>query len=186
MRLFTAIELTEDARAAIVAEQKRVAAVLTRNLGSLRLVRPEHLHLTLAFVGEVSEDRAAGIARAMTADIPLEPFQVVFAGVGAFPPRGAPRVLYLDVTEGAHAAVELHRHVAARLEAAGVGLDRRPFRPHLTLGRWRQSRPPDRPRGTSAARVAEIQVRSVTLFQSQLSSSGPTYTRLTATRLGCP
>jgi 2'-5' RNA ligase len=183
VRLFTAIELSDRARDAIVAEQRRVVSALKGSDSSLRLVRPEQLHVTLVFIGEVSEDRATEIVRTMEVDVPLQPFSIVFAGTGAFPPRGAPRVLYLSVTAGANAAVELHDHVARRLEATGVELERRPFRPHLTLGRWRASRPSDRPPERLAGKVAEVDVASVALFQSRQSPAGPTYTRLASAQL---
>jgi 2'-5' RNA ligase len=185
MRLFTAIELGDDAREAVVAEQARVVRGLRKSSGALRLVRPEHLHLTLVFVGHVSDDQGAAVVRAMSEAIAVPPFRLVFGGVGAFPPRGAPRVLYLGVIEGHQAAVELHGCVVDRLAPLGVERDRRPFHPHLTLGRWRESRPSDRPRAAGPAKVAEVDVAAVALFQSRLSASGPTYTRLAAADLAC-
>jgi RNA 2',3'-cyclic 3'-phosphodiesterase len=182
MRLFTAIELTDEARASITAEQKRVVASLKRP-ASLRIVRSEHLHLTLVFIGEVPDERAAEIARAMGGNIPQPPFRIVFGGVGAFPPRGAPRALYLALTEGEQPTIEVHACVLSRLAPFEIRGDDRPFRPHLTLGRWKDGRPSDRPRDIAAARVAQIDVAEVALFQSRLSSSGPTYTRLAAARL---
>ena len=183
MRLFTAVDLPEAARAAIVDEQRRIAGA--RAGGSLKLVRPEHLHLTLVFIGEVADARGAEIARIMAEAIPMAPFDLVFRGVGAFPPRGAPRVLFLDTADGRESAIELYRHTADRLAATGVEVGRRPYHPHLTLGRWRESRPSDRPREGRGATIAAIEVQEVALFQSRLSSTGPAYTRLTAARLGC-
>jgi 2'-5' RNA ligase len=185
MRLFTAIELSDAARTAIVAEQKLVVASL-KSAGGLRLVRPEHLHLTLVFIGEVAEEYCAEIARAMCGDIAQEPFRIVFGGVGAFPGRGAPRVLYLGLTGGEQSTIEVHNHVLSRLEPFGVRSDDRPFHPHLTLGRWRESRPSDRPRHIAGSAIARIDVSEIALFQSRLSSSGPTYTRLAAARLVRP
>ncbi len=186
MRLFTALELSDGARSAIAAEQTRVVAALGRSSGRLRLVKPEHLHLTLVFIGEVPEDRGAAITRTMADDIPLPPFQIAFGGIGAFPPRGAPRALFVDLLEGAEEALELHDRVSRRLAPAGVLPEARPYRPHLTLGRWRESRAADRPRETSRQAIARIDVRAVSLFQSRISSSGPSYTRLSAARLVCP
>jgi 2'-5' RNA ligase len=182
LRLFTAIELTESARAAIAGEQR----ALGRGMGQLRLVRPEQMHLTLVFIGEVSASRAAAIADLMTGDIPVQPFRIGFGGLGAFPARGAPRVLYLDVVTGMSAAIDLHDKVADRLVSAGVRRDERPFHPHLTLGRWRESRPSDRPGVCARTQVAAVEVDRVTLFQSRLSSSGSAYTRLASSRLVPP
>jgi len=66
MRLFAALDLTDDARGAIAAEQKRIAGALGGNdQSALRFVRPEHIHLTLVFVGEVAEPRGVSIVEAM-------------------------------------------------------------------------------------------------------------------------
>jgi 2'-5' RNA ligase len=189
VRLFTAIELTDSARDSIAAEQKRVAETLGRGGARLRLVKPEHLHLTLVFIGEVDETHGAAIARLMAGDIPVAPFRLGFGGVGAFPARGAPRALYLDVLDGMQAAIDLHARVADRLAQAAVPPDERSYHPHLTLGRWRQSRPSDRPKASmlpGRAEVAAVDVTQVALFQSRLSSSGPAYTRLADARLVCP
>jgi 2'-5' RNA ligase len=189
LRLFTAIELTDTARVAIAGEQKRVVETLRGDGGRLRLVKPEQMHLTLVFIGEVDEARGAAIAKLMAGDIPAAPFRIGFGGIGAFPARGAPRALYLDVLEGRPAAIDLHAQVADRLAEADVALDQRPFHPHLTLGRWRESRPSDRPKASifqGRAEVAVVDVVRVALLQSRLSSSGPAYTRLADARLVCP
>jgi 2'-5' RNA ligase len=186
VRLFTAIELTEAARAAIAMEQQKAVEALGRNRGRLRLVRLEQMHLTLVFIGEVSEARAAAIADLMTGDMPVRPFRIGFGGLGAFPARGAPRVLYLDVVAGMSAAIDLHDKVSNRLARAGVKRDDRPFHPHLTLGRWRESRPSDRPGVSARTEIAAVEVDRVALFQSRLSSSGSAYTRLASSRLVSP
>jgi 2'-5' RNA ligase len=186
MRLFTAIELTDEARASLEVEQRRLAARVADRSRALRLVRAEHLHLTLVFIGDVPEPRAAGLIEAMGSDIPMSPFHVAFGGCGLFPPRGAPRVLWIGALEGADRITALQAHVAVRLQNLGVAVDQRPFAPHLTLARWRQQAR-GRPRLPDDDEViARIQVEHVTLFESRLSSAGPTYTALTHARLRCP
>ena len=186
MRLFVAIDLNDDARGAIAAEQKRLAEALGHG-SSLKWVRPEQLHLTLAFLGEVDEPRAAAVIDVMRADLPeIAPFPIVFAGLGVFPPSGAPRVLWLGVAAGAHDVVDVQRHVDQRLSQVGIALDARSFHPHLTLARWRDRRPTDRRVVAAAdgrATVACAAVSAVTLYQSRLSSSGPIHTAITRARL---
>jgi 2'-5' RNA ligase len=183
MRLFTAIELNEDARQAITAEQKRIAGVLSRGApASLKWIQPEHMHLTLVFLGEIEETKAAAVIRAMGDDIDeAEPFSIVFAGIGTFPAHCAPRVLWLGLSSGATEAIALQRRVVERLSPTGVRIEERPFHPHLTLARWRESRQADRRRVAAAERdaeVARVDVHAVTLFESRLSSSGAAYTVL--------
>src|SRR5258706_4816969 len=101
MRAFVALELDDEARAAVVAEQRRLASTICRSSqGSLRWVRPEQLHLTLLFFRHVAEGRVPGLVDAMQADLDMAPFAITFAGLGVFPPRGAPQVLWLGLSEG--------------------------------------------------------------------------------------
>ena len=187
MRLFTAIELTDEARATIAAEQKRAASGLGDTAGAVRFVRTEHLHLTLVFIGEIPVDRVAPLVEAMNAEIRQVPFRMVFGGLGVFPSHGAPRVLWLGVIDGAPQAIDLHARVGDRLAGAGVAVERKPFHPHLTLARWRDGRRSARPVLAATPRVvAAIDVSAVALVQSRLSPAGPSYTRLSQARLVCP
>jgi 2'-5' RNA ligase len=187
MRLFAAIDLTDEARAAIAAEQAAIVSSLGDSARDLKVVRPEHMHLTLAFAGNVTDVVGAAIVESMGVEIAQAPFELAFEGVGTFPPRGAPRILWLGVTGGADAVITLHASVAGRFEAAGAHLDRRPLHPHLTLARWRRASGSFRLRATDGNhRVARVEVAGVTLYQSRVSSSGPTYVRLAYSRLTCP
>jgi 2'-5' RNA ligase len=187
MRLFTAIELPDDARAAIAAVQKTVAAALSDTPRSLRLVRPEHLHLTLVFIGEVPDERGRAMVDVMSAAIPRAPFTIEFGGIGVFPPSGPPRICWLGVREGADDVVRLHAQVAVRLGGVGVAREERPYHPHLTLGRWRDRARRVKSRiGPLAETVARVPVSAVTLFESRLSPAGPAYTRLASALLSCP
>jgi len=186
MRLFAAVELSDDARAAITAEQQRIATALGAVARSLRFVRAAHMHLTLAFIGEIAEVRAGPIVEVMSGDIAQAPFQLVFGGVGTFPPDGAPRVLWLGVVQGAQEITELGALVARRLVAVGVAVEPRPFRPHLTLARWRERSRAGRPQlPESTHPAAHLDVEAVTLYQSRLSPAGPSYTALARARLIC-
>jgi RNA 2',3'-cyclic 3'-phosphodiesterase len=187
MRLFAAVELSDDARAAIAAEQQRIATALGEVARSLRFVRAGHMHLTLAFIGEIAEVRAGSIVEVMSADIAQAPFQLVFGGVGVFPPGGAPRVLWLGVAQGLQEVIELGALVARRLVSVGVAVEPRPFRPHLTLARWRERSRAGRPRlPESTDGVARLDVEAVMLYHSRLSPEGPSYTALASARLICP
>ena len=187
MRLFVAIDLDDDARAAIVAEQNRLKRALTGvDPSSARWVGPEGMHLTLAFLGEVDDARGAAIVDAMQADVDAAPFRMAFAGLGVFPPRGAPSVLWVGVTTGLREVMSVQQLVAGRLARIGVELEKRPYHPHLTLARWRGARHGDRRRVMAAdlgAEVAQVDVAAVTLHQSRLSSSGSRYTTLARAEL---
>jgi len=185
LRLFVAIDLDAEARGSVGAEQQRLARVLDAR-GSLRWVKPEQMHLTLSFLGEVDEARGAAVADAMRAPIPVAPFTMRFRGLGVFPPRGAPSVLWLGVADGSAQAIDLQRRVADRLEPLGGPREARPYHPHLTLARWRDGRPGAARRALAAdggREIARVDVRYVTLYQSRLSPHGPTYTALAQAEL---
>jgi 2'-5' RNA ligase len=75
----------------------------------------------------------------------------------------------------------LHQELGQRAAALGIALEDRSFHPHLTLGRWRESRRQDRERALAAGGrdpIARVRVQRATLYESRLSPSGPTYTAL--------
>jgi 2'-5' RNA ligase len=186
MRLFAAIDLDDDARLAIAAEQKRLMRELAGRESSLRMVRPELMHLTLAFLGEVEDQRGAAAVEAMRTDLDAAAFDMVFAGLGVFPPHGTPRVLWLGVTAGHDAAVVVQRQIADRLAQVAIAPERRTYHPHLTLARWRTATPADRRAVLAAdrgAEIARVHAAAVTLYQSRLGPSGPGYSALARTTL---
>jgi 2'-5' RNA ligase len=189
MRLFVAADLPDEVRAAIAAEQKRIGSVLAGSAGGLKWVRPEHSHLTLVFLGEVAEARVPALVDVVGRNIELPAFDVTIETVGVFPPRGAPRVLWIGIGAGGANLAELQRDIDGRIASLGLALERRPFHPHLTLARWRDSHPADRVRALRAAPrgvVARARVTGATLYQSRLSSAGPAYTALAHARLNEP
>jgi len=180
VRLFVAIDLDQSARELIGQTQHRLAEMLEAGR-SLKWVDPAHMHLTLAFLGEVAEPAVPPIVKALSVSLEARPFRAVFRGFGVFPPRGAPRVLWLGVADGASDVISTQQAVAGRLAEAGATLERRPFHPHLTLGRWRTSRPDAANHLLSAGpstAIATISVDHVTLYRSQLTPAGPVHTSL--------
>jgi 2'-5' RNA ligase len=193
MRLFVAVDLPDEARQAIAVRQKLWAGPLSKSKDGLKLVEPARMHLTLLFIGEAPEANVPAIVASMNAPASMAPFDVTFGGVGVFPPRGAPRVLWIGITDGVAHLERLQHEIAARVRAVGIEFDDRPFHPHLTLGRWRgadRKRPsavrrstPERLRREVAALdqpdlIACVRVTRATLYQSRLSSSGPAYAAL--------
>ena len=186
MRLFVAIDLDDTARAAVATEQKRIATAMGEARSSVKWVKPEHMHLTLVFLGEVSDPHASAIVDTVSQPVAMPAFAITFQGLGVFPSHGGPRALWVGITEGGAELIELQRELARRVTDAGIALESRPFHPHLTLGRWRQSRPSDRRRMLSASRpdvVTRVAVPVATLYQSRISSAGPTYTALARANL---
>jgi 2'-5' RNA ligase len=187
MRLFTAIELDEDvhARAATLLETLRRRAAEGAPGARLTWVPADRMHLTLRFIGEVEDTMAAAVITALREPIAVEPFTVRWEGLGSFPPRGAPRVLWVGVAEGTDGLVRAEAAVSARLEALGIPGEERPYSPHLTLARVRE------PAGLKSASLFQglsgalgsTRVQAITLFRSHLSPKGPTYVAMERTGL---
>jgi 2'-5' RNA ligase len=186
MRLFIAVNLDERVRrdaAAVGAELRRQIEQRGRSLapGGASWVAAGSLHLTLRFLGEVDQATAEETKAVIATPFPQRAFDVRLGGVGAFPPVGRPRVLWVGVTEGAADLAALHVEVAARLRPLPLVAEDRPFRAHLTLARFREpaaaalrallAEVPHTPVGT-------CRVTDVVLYQSHLSPKGATYTAL--------
>jgi 2'-5' RNA ligase len=183
MRQFLAAELPGSVRRCVSDAQ----AGLRSMLQGWRWVRPEGIHLTLRFLGEVAEEldeRArlawGGVARA------CGPFRVRVSGVGRFPERGTPRVLWvgLEEIEPGDGMARLATGLERSARELGWQPEPRPFRPHLTLARRVRGARPDGPPDEARVPAAEGWVRRIVLFRSRLDRSGARYTAMASFPLG--
>ena len=187
MRCFIAVDLSDEVRSALDASQ---GLLRSRAPGAdVRWVDPAGMHLTLQFLGEVSDALLAEVRSAVaTAATSVSPLELACRGLGAFPGLTRPRVVWA----GIHGAVgDLSRLAAAcqhACEPLGFVPEERPFRGHVTLGRVRS------PRGFAPlARVIESVVdddfgawtaAEVVLYRSQLRRTGAVYEALDRVPLG--
>ena len=188
MRLFVAVEIAPALGAAVgalIGELRERAARLAPR-SRITWVAPDRIHLTVRFIGESDEASAGRIRAALAPEVPVAPFDLTVAGFGAFPRTGQPRVLWAGLTEGREALLQLERVVASRLAAAGVGPEPRAYNPHLTLARVREAsglRAAPLLKGLPEGPIGTTRVEAFTLFDSRLSSKGPTYVPLQRTAL---
>jgi 2'-5' RNA ligase len=189
MRLFVAVDVDAATREGASRFRDAVARKLPSAERGLRWVAPDNLHMTLRFIGEVDEPRPIEAALAPPFDVP--PFLMRWGGPAWIPAVDRPRVLVVRLDAGAAALASLAALVAARLEAAGVEPETRPFLPHLTLARVRDhaareiARHRDAILAAGGARVSgEVAVSAVALYESRLSPAGPAYTLRLRTALG--
>ncbi len=107
-------------------------------LPDLRWVEPMGIHLTLAFLGELSDSQLEkAVAAAQYAATASRPFAYRLSGLGTFGPARQPRVLWMGVSEPSGALHLVHRALALALEQQGFPPEQRPFSPHLTLARMK-------------------------------------------------
>jgi RNA 2',3'-cyclic 3'-phosphodiesterase len=182
IRTFIAIELTTP----ILESLGDLQARMQRDLppGLLRWVRPEGIHLTLAFLGDVAVERVDPIAEALAeACAGHAPFTVSVAGMGCFPNVRRPRVVWVGVEEPSGALARLQHDIEQALVPLGFGPEGRAFSPHLTLGRVKGgSREALAALGAyverAKVRIGEMKVETVHLMRSDLRPSGAVYTAL--------
>ncbi len=154
-------------------------------LPDLRWVDPAGIHLTLAFLGELSDDQLEkAMAAAQYAATTSNPFAYRLSGLGTFGPARQPRVLWMGVSEPSGALHLVHRALALALEQQGFPPEQRPFSPHLTLARIKSPLSPEQLQllqqllsryqfSSAAQRVTHLSV-----MKSELARSGARYTCL--------
>jgi 2'-5' RNA ligase len=181
VRAFFAIEL--DAPARLAAAQ--VAAELRARPGGdgVRWLRPENLHVTLRFLGEIAREQVAPLAAQVRAQTrALAPFELRLAALASLPPRGRARVLVLELAPGEPLAA-LAGAVERGVVAAGCAPEPRAFRAHLTLGRVRERGAPPSHAGLRVPSLGFVVTEAV-LFESELQRSGSRHTPLERVPLG--
>jgi len=184
VRLFVAIDLTTELKAALAELQDRLRRLWSG--ADIRWVDPAGIHLTLKFLGEVGADRLEAIFGALergTAGV--GPFELKIGGVGFFPSERRARVVWVGVKEPTGRLARLQRQLEASLGALGFAPEGREFAPHITLGRLRAPAslpPPDS--GPADRQLGRMPVREVILMESRLSPAGATYRPVRAFPLG--
>jgi len=180
IRAFFAVDLDAPVREAASA----VANALRASPGGehVRWVRPEALHVTLRFLGDIDASRVDPLAGAVGDALAEQaPFEMALGAAHLFPNPRRPRVVVLGVAPEAPLAA-LAEAVEGAVAAAGFAPEARRFRPHLTLGRIRGRGAP-RVDAASAPR-ARCEVREAVLFRSELHAEGARYTALAHIPLG--
>ncbi len=179
LRLFVAIELPDEVKAALKAAQVALGA---QEL-AVRWVDPAGTHLTLKFLGAAPADQAAAIAAAVgQAASAHRSFDLRTTGLGVFPHGRAPRVVWLDVDGAIDELRALQADVERFVAPLGFPTERRAFSPHLTLGRSDKNARPAQLQATGAAVAAarppaavQWTVSAVTLMRSELLRDGARY-----------
>ena len=132
IRSFVAIELTADAKAFLASTIQQ----LKPDGPELKWVRPEAIHLTLKFLGNVDRRVIPELERALSPVFASQTsFDLSIRSVGAFPSASAPRVVWAGLVDSSNALPSLAEAVEDAVEALGFSKEKRPFKPHLTLGR---------------------------------------------------
>ncbi len=185
IRVFIGAELAERVR----RELGREVAALKVRAPRVRWVRPENLHLTLKFIGELPPADLPALLDAVTdAAAQMPPFVLETAGLGLFPDARRPRVAWAGCEEGADLAGELAGRIDQAAAELGYPLERRRYQPHITLGRIKLPADagdlPAALAGRSDEYYGSTEVAEVCVFMSELRSEGARYTVMHRAPLG--
>ena len=171
VRAFIAVEPSAEIRNAVSAEGQAL-----RGAGRLSFVSPNLMHITLKFLGEVSESQIPKITGVLDL-LSASPYQLNVSGISTF--GRPPRVIKAEVHDGG-ATAALAADVELRLAKLGFPREDKPFSPHITLARVKEYSPALQPKiATIKERdFGTCEISSVLLKKSVLTPSGPIYTTL--------
>jgi 2'-5' RNA ligase len=184
IRAFLAINLEPQ----VIDKICRSIDDLQERIPTVRWVRPTNLHLTVKFFGDIEEAQVEPLAVALQNQLELFPrFTINAKGLGVFPERGRPKILWVGLTGNELAG--LAAKVQSSLLPLGFAPEQRSFTPHLTIGRWRDSDRAPRTLKQELERWRDCTfghsvVNEVVLFQSVLKAEGAVYRRLKVISLG--
>lgn len=200
IRAFLSVELSDDVRARLAGLQQdlkqRIAPDLPKPV-RLSWVRPDSLHLTVKFLGDIPDSIVEPLRVAM-ADVlgTHRPLAIPLERLGGFPHFGQPRVLWVGPADAWERGKEaprlaaLHRAIETCCQTQDLAPDDRPLTAHLTIARIKEggkqvgqalagSGMMDRPLS-----LGSLAVDSIALMRSELRPTGSVYTRLWAVPLG--
>ena len=178
-RTFLAIDLPEK----IITQLIDIQDGLKASVKGIRWTRPEGIHLTLKFFGNISENdivNISGVVEKKTKD--ARPVTLNVKRVGAFPNFKRPRVMWIGISGEVEQLFFLQEEIDTGLETIGFQKETRAFRPHLTLGRIKSPREVEGLakiiEGGEGYTAGSFIAEGLTLFKSDLTPKGAIYTKL--------
>ena len=193
LRLFVALDLPAEAKAALAATIGQLQSVIP---AGVRWVNPAGIHLTLKFLGDTEDGWVTPLLTALRESAAAgdsTPFPLHLDGLGVFPSYRDPRGIYAGVGGDMDSLTQAQRRVEQAVVRLGFPQEKRPFRPHLTLGRVREGVAPAVRRqiaDTIATQAAALSPEyawmagEICLIRSNLTPSGAVYTTLGQAALG--
>ncbi len=172
MRSFIAVDINNQRLLEALDE-------LARTRADIKLVKPENLHMTMKFLGEIPGDKAEAVAMAMERSlVEFKAFDVTLRGLGAFPTIKRPRVIWAGFALNGEKFVAMNKVLEEKLSELGFQREER-FHPHLTLARTRSSRGKEELTALlerwKDADLGGFRVAAVELKKSTLTPKGPIY-----------
>ncbi len=184
MRLFIAIGISEEVKKEIAS----LIGKLKKHDTNIKWVKPENIHLTIKFLGEVNPEKLKDIEKALSfVASRYSTFMLYSKGTGVFPHYARPRVLWVGLNNDSHLE-EIYRDINNELVSLGFEPEKRDFRPHLTIGRVKSPKGLTpllkELRGYMDKDFGKITVSEILLMKSTLKPEGAEYNVLFRASLG--
>jgi 2'-5' RNA ligase len=177
MRAFIAIDLPESIRAAVRCKQASFRSASP----DARWTQPEGIHLTLKFLGEISDAKVREVSESLKSLGRFDGFAIGVKGFGFFPDARRPRVFWAGVEAPANLS-RLAEQVEEAMQRIGFAREARAFRPHLTLARFGVPQPQPTLQALLAQQgeqeLGNFEVAEFFLFESKLSPRGAEYRKV--------
>jgi 2'-5' RNA ligase len=183
IRTFIAVRIPDSIRDRIAKLQTE----LRKHGADIKWVRPESIHVTLKFLGDVEETRMEEVGEAVEKAVEhIPPFVVSVNGLGTFPNDRRPRVLWVGVDQGDGELVDMAKRIEDSLSVLGFEKEERRYSAHLTMGRVRSPRrigETVRAMHVSDFSGGAFRVEEVFVMKSDLKPTGAVYTALKTIKL---
>jgi RNA 2',3'-cyclic 3'-phosphodiesterase len=182
MRVFIAIDIDDKIRKAIADLQKQIASKVNVKKGDLKWVEPNNIHLTLKFLGEISEEQLNQVKEITeTVASAHQKFNLEIESVGSFGGRSA-KIVWVGAKKGTDELLALQKDLDDLLAQAGFPKEDREFSAHLTLCRVNHPiagiKIGEAIAQFSRLKLGSIAAEALCVYQSQLTPAGPNYTIL--------
>lgn len=180
IRSFLAFELPLEIKN-IVA---RVSGELRQSTLNPRWVKVDNIHLTVVFMGSIETEDTPAITRVVREVCQTYgPFDISLKGIGCFPNRRSPRVLWLGLDGDLEPMSEFRDALQGHLKGFGIKEEKRKFKPHLTLARFRKPKKMDAKEDQFLSNYEDISsavcsLKELILFKSDLKPTGAVYTKV--------
>ncbi|UCC57841.1 MAG: RNA 2',3'-cyclic phosphodiesterase [Candidatus Bathyarchaeum sp.] len=178
IRSFFAFDIEDEG---VIRRLAEAQGMLANTAADLKRVKPQNIHLTVRFLGNISPPIVDTIYEEMK-QVSFSPFEIELRGLGAFPRLSRPRVIWAGIKKGANELVNVFEQLEPRLRGLGFKPDTKGFSPHLTIARVRSGR--NKVQLIKLVRELEnydfgaVKAECLRLKKSVLTPRGPIYTTL--------
>jgi 2'-5' RNA ligase len=178
VRVFLSIEIEDQT---LLSRIRIIQQRLDQTAAKMKIVKGENIHFTLRFFGDTPLTRIDQIKTRLDT-IEFNPIEIEVAGVGSFPNRRRPRIIWIGVTHNAPKVLKLKDEIDSSLIDIGYQPEKRKYTPHATIARVRHvkdsKRIADNLEHLASEVIGQMTITKITMMKSTLTPSGPIYEAL--------